>query len=143
MQDDARKLFLDSREDLLVVFNLQLGVETALKKDLNSALIDGVTHLVQDRFIRVNVALVMIGHSIEGTELAPDPANVGVVEDSANDIGYGVARHLPLTLKVRESGEVKRIGMVEKENRIFWSDALTGINLVSNRVDRDSTLRRR
>ena len=113
VQNDVRILLHDEGEDVLVVVNLQLGVQAALEQNFDTALLDGVADLGENLLIGEEVSLVVTGGSVERTELASDPTHVGVVENSTDDVGHSSFGHSLEPAVARKGREFEQIGMLE------------------------------
>lgn len=113
VQNDVRILLHDEGEDVLVVVDLQLGIEPALEQNFDAALFDRVADLGENLFIGEEVSLVVAGSSVEGAELASDPTHVGVVQDSTDDVGHPSLGHSLEPAMTRERRELQQVGMLE------------------------------
>jgi hypothetical protein len=98
---------------VLEVFDFEFGVQAALEEDFDAAFVDGVFDFGENIFVAVEVALFVAGGAVEGAELATNPADVGVIEDSPYDIGDDLWISSLLATKIGERSELERIVVVE------------------------------
>lgn len=149
VKDDLRVRGFDLAKDVFVPVDLELGIEPALKKDLDRFFsgieragdLDGFADLVENLFFGERVALGVSWDPVERAELAPDPANVGVVQDSANDVGHRSSRDLGLPARIGQRRQIQHVRMLKELERLFGSDPLPGVNLVGDPIDGGSGFR--
>src|SRR5450759_1548853 len=70
-------------------------MESALHQYRRAAQIEGLLDLVEDLLLGQQIAAVGSRRSVEGAEIAPGKAAVGVVDVPVDDEGDHVSRHLP------------------------------------------------
>ena len=138
MEDHLGVMLLDELEDMLVVVDLQLGIEAALEQYLYAALVDRVFNLGEDFLVAVEISLITARGAVERAELASDPADVGVVENPPDDISHHIVRCLLQPLKVGQRTKFQQVLVVEEEERVLRCNSLPSINLLGNRLDRDA-----
>src|SRR6185437_13181007 len=80
------ELCLDGAEKIFVPFDLEIGMQSALKKHASAAEIDRFLNLAEDRFARKNVAFLVAERTIEGAEAAILRAEIRVVDIAVNDV---------------------------------------------------------
>src|SRR5262249_21265532 len=122
----------DGAEELLEVVDLQLRVEAALDQDLAPAQIHQFLHLLEDRLRGEDVALLVAGDTIEGTELAAHPADVGVVDVPADVEGDDAAGMLALADGVGQGGEEVEVLRLEEAQAVVKGEPLACPDLVGD-----------
>jgi hypothetical protein len=86
MQVDGKSLF-DGAEQVLVPFDLEIGMKSALHEDAGAAEVEGLLDLLKDHFLRQNVAFCVSHGPVEGAKAAILGAEVGVVDIAIDDVG--------------------------------------------------------
>jgi hypothetical protein len=86
----------------------------------------------------MEVALFVTWGAIECAELTANPADVGVVEDSPYDVGDDIWVTPLLAAEICQRSEFERIVVIEEEEGFLGVDALVCIDLLGDRVDRNS-----
>ena len=87
-----RTAVLDGPQQVLIPFDLQLGVQAALHQNAGAAQIDGLLDLVEDHFLRMDVAFGVAHGPVEGAEAAIFGAEVGVVDVAVDDVADDAVR---------------------------------------------------
>ena len=121
----------DFGEQLLVVAELQPGVEPPLHQDLAGLRLgpaegDELVDLGEDLLVREHVPLVGPRGAVEGAEVAPDPADVGVVDVAADVVGDDRLGMLLHPDPVRQDAELGEVGVGEQAQGVFAAEALPG-----------------
>ena len=75
------------RKQILVPFDLQIGMQAALHENAGAAQVDGLLDLVEDDFLGQDVAFGVAHGPVEGAEAAVFGAEVGVVDVAVDDVG--------------------------------------------------------
>ena len=92
------KPLLDRAEQVLVPLDLQIGMQAALHQHAGAAQVERLLNLVEDRFLRQDVAFGVPHRAVERAEAAILGAEVGVVDVAVDDVGdhaFRVQRRAP------------------------------------------------
>jgi len=95
---NGRVVLLQPAEEILVVGDAQLRIESALEQDLNSAGGHGLVHFGGEFSFAERIAAWPAGGAVEGAETAVDVADVRVV-----DVPFDDVRHPPTGMQLAAS----------------------------------------
>ena len=115
--------FLDSREQLLVIVDLQIGMDPALHKNASTAQRQRFFDFLVDDVIRQDVGLVVALHAVERAEGAEFLADVGVIDIPIDDVADDVLGMPAQPDAIRRFCQVQKIRLLEKKDRVVRRDA--------------------
>src|SRR5436190_13598122 len=87
------KALLDRAQQIFVPLDLEIGMQAALHQDAGSTQVDGLLDLVEDRFLRQDIALGMPHRAVESAEAAIFRTEIRVVDvavDNVADYAFGM-----------------------------------------------------
>ena len=125
----------DRPEQIFVPGDRQLGVQAALHQNFDAADIHHFLNLLEDDLARQNVAVLMAGDAIKVAEPAAHPADVGVVDVAAHDVGDNRLRVLAPANKIGQFRQVRQVRVLEQAQGVRRRDAFARVNLVSDVVN--------
>src|SRR5579871_1902909 len=119
VQMNRRKAILDGTEQILVPFDLQVGVETALHQHAGAAEVERLLDFCENRFLRENVAVGRLHRLVEIAERAVFRAEIRVVDvaiDLICDDAFGMQ---PLAHSVGGQPEPLQVGRGKHVHRLL------------------------
>src|SRR5262245_60744065 len=118
MTVDSEPLF-NSREETLIIVDLQIGVNAALHEYSSPSERKRLLDLFVDNVIGKDVGLRVTFNSIERTECTEFFANIRVINVAIYDVADHIVRMKALTDPIRTGREVQQIGLLKKMHSLF------------------------
>ena len=127
----------DRREQFFVVVKTQFGIEPTLHQNLAGlGLVTAKGHQLvdfsKDLLVRQNVALDGAGCPVKGTEVALDPADIGVVDIAADIISDDLLGVLLQPRPMRQHPQLGEIVVLIETAGILERQPLPGVDLFSD-----------
>src|ERR1700685_904368 len=110
---------LDRPQQVLVPLDLQLRMQPALHQNAGAAQVDGLLNLVEDHFLRMDVAFRMPHGPVERAEAAILGAEVRVIDVAIDDVAHHAVRVQLASNRVRCHSDTNEIVAVIQFNRFL------------------------
>src|SRR6185312_11228949 len=116
---------LDGPQQILIPFDFQVGMQSALHEDACSAQVDGLPNLIEDGFLRKDVSFRMPHGAVESAEAAIFGAEIRVVDIPVNDVADDALRMQFLPDGIRFHADANQIIAFEHLDCLFPGDHTT------------------
>src|SRR5688572_22307820 len=110
---------LNSRQEILVIIDLQIRMNAALHQDTGATESDRFFDLFVDHMIRKNVSLRVALYPVERTERAKLLADIGVVDVAIDDIADDIIRMPADSDAVSRFSQIEQVRVFEEQDRLI------------------------
>src|SRR5574337_173596 len=126
---------LNGGKQILVIVDLEGGIEPALQQNLCSLEFDQFLNLLKDLLLRQEIPFWRCRRTVERAERTLDPADVGIVDRAADDIGYNWIRMQTPAYPIGHGRQLKQRRPFEQLDPLIEGEPFSNLNLLPNRVN--------